>query len=187
MTEFVAQINKYTQLSKEAEIDFLSRLKSKSYKKGDIITKEGQICKQMYFIENGLVKQYYYYNERLFILRFFSENSIFTVLDSFINQTPANFLTVALEDTNLIYIDYSEVQELATKHHSFETFLRKIFSYAALYNLNRIKEMFNNDATELYQSFTRKNQHLLQRISLGDIASYVGISQVTLSRIRSKK
>jgi DNA-binding Xre family transcriptional regulator len=47
--------------------------------------------------------------------------------------------------------------------------------------------MFNNDATELYQSFTRKNQHLLQRISLGDIASYVGISQVTLSRIRSKK
>ena len=106
MTEFVAQINKYTQLSKEAEIDFLSRLKSKSYKKGDIITKEGQICKQMYFIENGLVKQYYYYNERLFILRFFSENSIFTVLDSFINQTPANFLTVALEDTNLIYIDY---------------------------------------------------------------------------------
>jgi len=59
MTEFVRQINKYTQLSKEAETDFLSKLKSKSYKKGDIINKEGQICKQMYFIENGLVKHYY--------------------------------------------------------------------------------------------------------------------------------
>jgi hypothetical protein len=112
-----------------------------------------------------------YHNERLFILRFFSENNIFTVLDSFINQTPADFLTVALEDTNLICVDYEDVQELAKKHHSFETFLREIFSYAALYNLNRIKGMFNNDATELYLSFTKNNQHLLQRISLGDIAS----------------
>jgi hypothetical protein len=56
-----------------------------------------------------------------------------------------------------------------------------------LYNLNRIKEMFNNDATELYLSFTKNNQHLLQRISLGDIASYICISQVTLSRIRARK
>jgi hypothetical protein len=47
MTEFIRQINKYTQLSKEAETDFLSKIKSKSYKKGDMINKEGQICKQM--------------------------------------------------------------------------------------------------------------------------------------------
>jgi CRP-like cAMP-binding protein len=187
MTEFVTQINKYTLLTKEAENDFLSKLKSKFYKKGEIISKEGQICKQLYFIESGLVKQYYYHNDRLFILRFFSENNIFTVLDSFINQIPADFLTIAIEDSELIYIEYYDVQELAKKHHSFETFLRNIFSYAALYNLNRIKEMFNNDATELYKSFTTQNKHLMQRISLGDIASYIGISQVTLSRIRAKK
>jgi len=187
MTEFLNQINKYTQLSKEAELDFISKLKSKSYKKGDIVNKEGQICKQMYFIENGLVKQYYNHKDRVFVLRFFSEKNIFTALDSFINQTPADFLTVALEDTNLIYIDYEDVQLLAKNHHTFETFLRKIFSSAALYNISRIKEMFNNDATELYLSFSKNNQHLLQRISLGDIASYIGVSQVTLSRIRANK
>ena len=187
MTEFVKQINKYTQLSKEAETDLLSKLKSKFYKKGDIINKEGQICKQMSFIEQGLIKHFYYHKDRLFILRFFSENNIFTVLDSFINQTPADFITITLEDTNLTYLDYTDVQELAQKHHSFETFLRKIYTNAALANLNRIKEMFNNDATELYISFAKNNQHLLQRISLGEIASYIGISQVTLSRIRAKK
>lgn len=187
MTKFVNQINKYSQLSKEAETDFLSKLISKSYKKGDIINKEGQICKQLSFIEQGLIKHFYYHNDRFFTLRFFSENNIFTVLDSFINQTPADFITVALEDTNLTYLSYDDVQELARKHHCFETFLRKIFENAALANLNRIKEMFNNDATELYVSFAKNNQHLLQRISLGDIASYIGISQVTLSRIRAKK
>lgn len=187
MVEFVNQINQYTHLSKMAESDFLSKLKSISYKKGELITKEGQICRKLYFINVGLVKQYYYHNDRLFVLRFFSENNIFTTLDSFLKQSPADFMTVALENTSITYIDYEDVQELAKNHHSFETFLRKLFSMAAFTLLNRIKEMFNNDALGLYESFTKNNSHLLQRVSLGDIASYIGISQVTLSRIRAKK
>lgn len=187
MEGFLNQINQYTQLSKNAESDFLSKLKSISYKKGELITKEGQICRHLYFINVGLVKQYYYHNDRLFVLRFFSENNIFTSLDSFLKQSPADFMTVALEDTSITYIDYEDVQELAKNHHCFETFLRKLFSNAAFTLLNRIKEMFNNDALGLYESFTKNNSHLLQRVSLGDIASYIGISQVTLSRIRAKK
>jgi len=187
MVEFINQINQYTQLSKKAESDFLSKLKSISYKKGELITKEGQICRHLYFINVGLVKQYYYHNDRLFVLRFFSEHNIFTTLDSFLKQSPADFMTVALEDTSITYIDYEDVQELAKNHHCFETFLRKLFSNAAFTLLNRIKEMFNNDALGLYESFTKNNTHLLQRVSLGDIASYIGISQVTLSRIRAKK
>ncbi len=187
MSAFVNQINLYTTLSEAAEIDFLSCLKTKTFKKGALINQEGQICKQLYFIETGLIKQYYYHNDKLFVLRFFSESNIFTVLDSFVSQTPADFLTIALEDTNLLCIHYDDVQALANKHHSFETFLRKLFSNAALYNLKRIKEMFNSDATELYARFAKNNPHLLQRINLGDIASYIGISQVTLSRIRAKK
>ncbi len=187
MKAFLHHINQYTQLSKEAESDFLSKLKTKSYKKGELITKEGQVCKQLLFINFGLVKQYYYHDDRLFVLRFFSEKNIFTTLDSFLKQSPADFMTVALEDTSVTYIDYEDVQELAKNHHSFETFLRNLFSFAALTLLNRIKEMFNKDAAELYESFNQNNAHLLQRISLGDIASYIGISQVTLSRIRAKK
>ena len=96
-------------------------------------------------------------------------------------------MTVALEDTSITYLDYDDVQELAKNHHSFEAFLRKIISLAALTLLSRIKEMFNNDALGLYESFIKNNSRLLQRISLGDIASYIGVSQVTLSRIRAKK
>ena len=187
MEEFLNQINQYTLLSKEAESAFLSKLKSISYKKGDLITREGQICRHLNFINVGLVKQYNYHNDRLFVLRFFSENNIFTTLDSFFKQSPADFMTFALEDTSITYIDYEDMQELAKNHHSFETFLRKLFSSAASTLLNRIKEMFNNDALGLYENFTKNNSHLLQRISLGDIASYIGISQVTLSRIRAKK
>lgn len=187
MSDFIKYLNKFSQLSKEAEEDLLLRLKSKSFRKGQVINNEGQICKNLFFIDKGLVKHYYHHKDRVFILRFFSETNFFSVLDSFINQTPAVFITIALEDTETTAIDYSDFEELCRKHHSFETFSRKLYSKAAVVNLKRIKEMFDADATELYKEFVKENHHLLQRISLGDIASYIGISQVTLSRIRAQK
>lgn len=187
MHPFVEQINRSSTLTAEAEAELISYVKRRNFAKGDIINREGEICRYLYFIETGLVKHYYYHKGKRFVIRFFSENNFFTVLDSFITQTPADFTTVALEPTTVYYLDHDQVERLARRHHSFETFLRNLYASAALHNLNRIKEMFNNDAAALYQSFTANNQHLMQRISLGDIAGYLGISQVSLSRIRGKK
>ena len=186
MLDFIKHVNGFSQLSKEAQEDLLPRLKYRSFKKGQVINREGQICKNLFFIDKGLVKHYYHHKDRVFILRFFSETNFFTVLDSYVRQTPSQFTTIALEDTETTTIDYADFDELCRKHHSFETFSRKLFTMAAVVNLKRIKEMFDADATELYKEFMLENQPLLQRISLGDIASYIGISQVTLSRIRAK-
>lgn len=187
MSDIIKYVNKVSQLSKEAEEDLLPRLKKITFRKGQVINKEGQICKNLFFIDKGLVKHYYHHKDRVFILRFFAETNFFTVLDSFVNQTPSQFITIASEDTETCTIDYADFVELCRKHHSFETFSRKLFTMAAVVNLKRIKEMFDADATELYKEFITENHHLLQRISLGDTSSYLGISQVTLSRIRAKK
>lgn len=186
MSDFFTYCNQFTMLSQEATKDFISRFKTKSFIKGGTINKEGEICKNLYFINKGLVKHYYSNKGRFYILHFFSENSIFTVLDSFTYQTPAQFITIALEDTSTTYITYNDVEELCRKHHSFETLIRKLFSMASINEMKRLKELIDYDATERYNIFINENNHLLQRISLGDIASYLGISQVSLSRIRSK-
>jgi signal-transduction protein with cAMP-binding, CBS, and nucleotidyltransferase domain len=186
MIDFINYCNNISTLTDDAIKELSGKIKTKSFKKGQIINKQGQICHHFYFIDKGLVKHYYHHKNRVFVMRFFSDNNIFTVLDSFIKQTPAVFMTVALEDTETTYIDYADVEYLCKKHHSFETFIRSAFSFAAVDNLKRIKEMFDSDATELYKSFIKENPHLLQRISLGDIAGYLGISQVSLSRIRAK-
>lgn len=187
MHPFIDQINRTITLSAEAEADVVANLRERTYKKGAVINRDGEVCRQFYFISSGLVKHYYHHNGRRFVIRFFSEGNFFTVLDSFINQTPADFTTVALEDTAVYYLDYEQVLRIAQKHHSFETFLRTLYASAALHNLTRIKEMFNNDAAELYQNFVANNHHLMQRISLGDVAGYLGISQVSLSRVRSAR
>ncbi len=187
MSDFISYCNNISPLSKDAADDLLSKLKSKTYKKGELINKKGQICGHLFFIEKGLIKHYYHHKNRLFILRFFSENNIFTILDSFLNQTPAEFMTIAMESTAVTYLDYQDIEKLCIKHHSFETFIRKYISVAAVNLFKRFKDSNEVDATELYQAFEIENKQLLQRISLGDIAGYLGISQVTLSRIRAKK
>jgi len=186
MDTFINYCNKISPLTAEAIEDVSDRLIAKTFKKSQIINREGVVCRNLFFINTGLVKHYYIHKERKFILRFFSENNVFTVLDSFIHQTPAVFTTIALEATDTIQLSYDDVQELCKKHHCFETFIRKNFGMAAIANLKRIKEIFDSDAMELYKEFVKENPHLLQRVSLGDIASYLGISQVTLSRIRAK-
>lgn len=186
MNDFINFCNAISPLTSEAESDLSLKIKSKSVKKGELINNQGQICRSLFFIKRGLVKHYYHHKNRVFVLRIFSENNLFTVLDSFLNQTPAEFITIALEDTAMLYIDYQDIDELCRKHHSFETLIRKYISTATTNTYKRIKEMFDKDAAELYDSFITENQHLLQRISLGDIAGYIGISQVTLSRIRAK-
>jgi len=187
MAGFITYCNKISPLPQEVTKEIVSKLKSKTFVKGDFINKQGQLCRDLFFIEKGLVKHYYHSKNRIFILRFFPENNLFTILDSYINQTPAEFITIALEDTTLTYLDYYDVEELCRNHHSFETFMRKYISFAASNILKRNKEMLEDDATERYNGFVKENGHLLQRISLGDIASYLGISQVSLSRIRAKK
>jgi signal-transduction protein with cAMP-binding, CBS, and nucleotidyltransferase domain len=187
MADFITYCNNISPLPQEVIDEILLKLKSKTFLKGDFINKQGQLCRDLFFIEKGLVNHFYYSKSRKYILRFFSENSLFTILDSYINRMPSEFITIALEDTTLTYLDYSDVEELCRNHHSFETFMRKYISNAAINILKRNKEMLEDDATERYNGFVKENGHLLQRISLGDIASYLGISQVSLSRIRAKK
>ncbi|MEI6696821.1 MAG: Crp/Fnr family transcriptional regulator [Bacteroidota bacterium] len=187
MSDFLKFIHIISPISQEAADDVSIKLKRKTYKKGDLINNQGQICRNLFFIDKGLVKHYFHNKNRVFILRFFSENNLFTVLDSYINQTPAEYITIALEDTILTYLDYYDIEELCRNHHSFESFIRKFISFAAVNTFKRFKEMLEEDATERYTGFVKEYIHLLQRVSLGDTASYLGISQVSLSRIRSKK
>jgi CRP-like cAMP-binding protein len=187
MQNFINRINDFSKLSAEAEHDTFLRIKEMSVKKGEFITREGKVFNRFCYVKKGLAKCYYLTEkERPFIMKFFKENHFLTALDSFISGQPTDSNYVALEDMELFYLDYEDIKYLSGKHHSFETFKSVFLSKGILINMNRIKKNKNNEATELYEMFIRENKDIVQRISLGDIADYIGVSQVTISRIRSK-
>ena len=187
MTEFVSAFNRLSVLSNEASEDLLDCLSAKSFNKGDLLLKNGQVCKNLYFISEGLTKTFFAKEDKEFIMRFFPEHTLFTVVDSFVSQIPSSYEVMALEKTTVIYITHTDLEALCRKHHSIETAYRKLLSIATINMMKRISEMLEENATERYNHFLKDHGLLLQRISLGDLANYLGITQVSLSRIRANK
>lgn len=187
MTNFINFCNQLSTLGKEATGDLVNHLKSKTFQKGDYILRCGDVCRNLFFIDIGLVKLGFTKDDKEFIMRFFHENAMFTLLDSYLTQSPSTYEIICLETTTLTSIRNEEMELLCKKHHSIETFFRKLVSMAALNMMKRVSEMLEENATQRYNNFVNENNHLLQRISLGDLANYLGITQVSLSRIRAKK
>ncbi len=187
MKEFLDHINSLSPISKEASEEIVTYIKTKNYEKGEMIHEAGNICRNLYFIKSGLVKHFNYYKGNQFVLRFFEENQFFIATDSFFYNRPAEYSTVALEDTTLHYLLYEDFERLCENHHSFESYARKFASIVAYTAISNLKGLLYMDATARYAKFIKEYGHLQQRISLGDTAGYLGISQVSLSRIRSKK
>lgn len=174
-------------LSNEAVEELLQCVQAKIYSRGELIHNEGNVSKSLFFVESGLVKHFYYHDGNQYVLRFFEEDNFFIATDSFFNDLPAEYSTMALEETKIIHLEYDDFERLCQKYHSFESFARKFVSIVAYTAISNLKGLLYLDATERYAKFIREYGHLQQRISLGDTAGFLGISQVSLSRIRSKK
>jgi len=188
MNEFVIYINEIIPLEAEAKADFGCRIKSKEYRKGQVIVSESSICGNLFFLKNGLVKFYFISNEgKEVIFRFFGENSVFTSLESFLTQKGTPHIIVALERTKVDFLSKQDLEELCLKYHSFEKFYRLILSIASINMIKRFSELMKDDASVRYSKFVFENNVLMQRISLGDLANYLGITQVSLSRIRASR
>ncbi len=182
--DFAASLS---ELESEVKADLLSRLFTRKYSKGELILEAGNTCNRIYFVEIGLVKTFFHNGNREFIMRFFSEGNMFTVLDSFLTRKPSLYGIITLEPTTITYLNHSDLEELCTRYHAMETFYRKLLSMAAVNMMERVGGTLEEKAQVAYHKFVKEQGKLLQRISLADLASYLGITQVSLSRIRSLK
>lgn len=185
---FIKCADQLSGLTEEATADLSSALQTRQYNKGDIITSATVVCRYFYFIDKGLVKYYFINDEgKEIILRFFSEGRMFTSLESFLTGATTHHSIRALEKVQVTYISKEQLETLCQKHHSIERYYRTVLSMANINMIQRISELLSDDATLRYKRFMTRHPELLQRIQLGDLANYLGITQVTLSRIRAVK
>lgn len=186
MIDFLGYCNKISKLQVEAEAEILASIRTLSLQKGDFLLRKGQICGHIYFIDAGLLKVISAQDDKEIIMRFFWEGEMLSQLKSFSAQQPSDYAIQAIEPCEITYMPYAEIERLAAKYHCVETFYRKLLTHAALVMMERILEMLQETPTQRYNKFVTQHKAILQRISLGDLAHYLGISQVSLSRIRAK-
>lgn len=185
MEDFIKFWDTLSPLDQSAKDGLLGIASEKIFIKGESLLTVGTICRHMYFVSEGLVKMSFLGDGREFVLRFFAEGTSLTGLDSFINSQASTYNITALENTKIIEANREDFERLCTNYHSLERAYRKFYAAISYNMLKRISEMLEDNAAERYANFLKDNKALLPRISLGDVAAYLGITQVSLSRIRA--
>jgi CRP-like cAMP-binding protein len=145
----------------------------------------GHTCKNIYFVQKGLARIYYYKDGNDITESFAFENSIIARVESLFTGKPSKKGIQVLEDAELIGIPSASLFELYDQHHEIERLFRKIFEAAYVDTVNRIESLQFHSAEERYRALLLESPGILQRVPLKHIASYLGITQVSLSRIRA--
>ena len=187
MQDFIKHLNNHIKLNSEEASLLTKIIDKKTYAKGETILNIGQVSRKLYFVSNGLIKISFFNEDKEFVMNFFSEQQFCAVLDSLLSKQPAQYKIITLKTTSIIEIDYNKLEKLATEYHNFEKITSLILSIATSKMMNRVRELLETDASERYSNFLNNNNHLIKLISLKDLSAYLGISQVSLSRIRAKK
>lgn len=148
---------------------------------------EGTICNRFFIIHKGLARAYYYKDAKDITAHFAIEKTTITAIDSFIQRKKSRYNIELLEDTSLSYINYDDWKKLLEDKPHYEKYARIFLENIYIDIAERIEDLLFYSAKERYEKLIQKFPTLQQRVNLGHIASYIGITQETLSRIRAKK
>ncbi len=167
--------------------DFNSKIQFKSFQKGRLLYRPGSRCNHLYFVQKGLVRASYFKKGKDVSCHFTKEGQVCTAIDAFFQRTPTQYQLEFLEDSDLVEISYSDLHELFERYPKFNNYGRELMIQEYGILVERLNHLQFYTAKERYAFFMEEHRDLFQRVSLGHIASYLGISQETLSRIRNNQ
>jgi len=187
MASLFAFFKNYNTLSKEAEEAITEISKVITIKKNTDLQAIGHTCKTIYFINKGLARIYYFKDGVDITESFAFENNIIARVESLFTGKPSQKAIQVLEDTEVVAINSTLLFKLYDKYPEIERLFRLIFESAYVDTVNRIEGIQFHTAEERYNALIKEAPDVIKRVPLKYIASYLGITQVSLSRIRGAK
>lgn len=155
-------------------------------KKKDLL-RIGEVCKNLAFVNQGILRSYSIDekgNEH--VIQIALENHWIADLYSFLSQQPATLSIEALEDSQVLLISSQDLDRIYLKIPIMERFFRKLVERAYVATLNRLNNNLAKSAEARYLDLVKRHSDIIQRVPLIHIASFLGITPESLSRIRKK-
>lgn len=165
---------------------FENQLSRKSVVQKHNFLSSGQVCKEMGFINQGLFRVFYLSDGREINTHFCMENDFVVDFDSFLQQKPSRYYIQALEDCDITTFSLPTLQHAYQSSQNWERFGRMMAEHAYKTTNKRVESFLFMDGEQRYTNLLETEPHLLERVPLYHIASYLGIERETLSRLRKK-
>ncbi len=155
------------------------------FQKGDIILAEGEVCRAMYYVNRGMVRQYYYKNGKDVTEHFSFEGRICFCIESFLEQEPSRIIVEALENSTIYAIPYEAWHVSMMQNNEMELLYRKILEHALISSQVHADSQRFEDAKERYARLLNTHPEIVLRAPMLHIASFLQMTPETLSRVRS--
>ncbi|WOD44513.1 Crp/Fnr family transcriptional regulator [Hwangdonia lutea] len=182
ISDFLVSLIPFSQTELE---DIIAHFKKESVSKHQILVRQGQICNALYFVESGMGRSYYLNEGGKEITQwFFGVGKFMTSVDSFFQQSPSVYYLEVLEDSILYRISKSDIDRLFDTYPKMEKMGRLISIEMLTRVINKLNAIQFQTARERYDYMLTEFPDIAYRVPLGHIASYLGMTQETLSRIR---
>lgn len=187
MDKFKQFLKNISPITDHEFADTISYFTEQNLKKGDFFVERDKVCRHIAFIVKGTLRTYYI-NEKAENTTscFCTENNLTTSYKSFILQQPSNLILQAIEDTQLLVIDFENLQKLYSKNTVWQTIGRAVAEREYIVMEQYAAVLNNETAKEKYLRLLKEQPNVVQKANIEDIASYLGITRRTLSRIRQE-
>jgi CRP-like cAMP-binding protein len=166
----------------------LSTFKPISVKKNEMLLASGEVCKYAYFVGRGGLRTFFYNEigeEKTRYIAF--ENHFVSAFASFITQTPSAECVQALEDSELLRIRQVDFYNLVDTNPVFARLYRQSLEQSQVFATWRIETMISMTAKERYENLLERMPQVILRLSNKHVASFLGITQESLSRLKKRK
>jgi len=185
LKQILDNISKHIDLTNDEANYFISLLEQKTIRKRQFLLHAGDIASHETFVVKGLLRAYTIDKSgHEHIAMFASEGWWISDLYSFLTQNPGNQNIDAIEDTDILQIGKQDLEKLYLKVPKFDRFFRILLQNAFVANQQRILASISQTAEEQYLAFIKRYPSLEQRVPQHQVASYLGITPETISRIR---
>lgn len=180
------QIEKITLLSDQEFEYILSHFTERKFKKHQFLVQNGQAVMFDYFILGGCLKSYHTDNDgKIHIIQFGMQDWWITDYEAYYNQTIATIDIDCIEDTEVLCLSYENREKLCAELHKIEHFFRKKTNTRNIALQHRILSLMSDNAKERYNRLLGQYPRLFQKVPKHLIASYLGVTRETLSRLNA--
>lgn len=178
-------LSKYASFTDDDWNEITSRFTLKEVRRNDILLKEGAVCKDLVFVRKGCLRLYYIKDDIEVSVWFsFAQSSAIEVY-SFISGNPSSYFMEATEDSELLSIPKQELEKIYISHPHMLVLMKNFWEDVLLTLINRFTALQTNSAEERYLDLLSKPDYM-QSIPLKYLASFIGVTPTSLSRIRKQ-